>query len=93
VWFTHAEGGGAGCVTDFDCNKTYPSFINTSLGGKNTLTVIALSSTIYLYINGHSVGVVPRSSAEIGGIGVAAFEDGNSTDAIFQNAKLWKLSK
>jgi len=93
VWFTHAHDGGANCVTGFDCNKTYPSFINTSLGGKNTLTAIALSNAIYLYINGHSVGVSLRSSAEVGGIGVVAFEDASPTDATFQNAKLWNITQ
>jgi serine/threonine protein kinase len=92
VWFTHAHDGGANCVTSFDCNKTYPSFINTALGGKNTVTAIVLSNAIYLYINGHSVGVsVHSSSAEVGGIGVVAFEDASPTDAAFQNAKLWKV--
>ena len=81
-------------MTAFDCNKTY-SFINTSLGGQNTLTIIVLSHTIYLYINGQSVGILQRSSSEIGGIGVDAYEDAsgaNTTDAIFSNAKLWVLS-
>jgi serine/threonine protein kinase len=92
VWFTHAHDGGANCVTGFDCNKTYPSFINTTLGGKNTLTAIVLSNAIYLYINRHPVGVSPHSSAGVGGIGVVAFEDQNPTDATFQNAKLWKIA-
>jgi serine/threonine protein kinase len=92
VWFTHAHDGGANCVTGFDCNKTYPTFINTTLGGKNTLTAIVLSNAIYLYINGHPVGVSLHSSAEVGGIGVVAFEDASPTDATFQNAKLWKIA-
>ncbi len=92
VWLTHAHDGGANCVTGFDCNKTYPSFINTALDGTNTLTAIVLSNAIYLYINGHSVGVSRHNSAEVGGIGVVAFEDMSPTDATFQNAKLWKIA-
>lgn len=91
VWFTHAHDGGANCMMGFDCNKTYPSFINTTLGGKNTLTAIVLSNATYLYINGHSVGISLHSSTEVGGIGVVAFEDANPTDTTFQNAKLWKV--
>lgn len=93
VWFTHAEHGGAGCMASaqFNCDRTYP-FVNTAPGAQNTLTIIALSHSIYLYINGQSVGVVPRTSIQAGGIGVTAYEETNPTDVTFQNAKLWVLS-
>jgi serine/threonine protein kinase len=93
VWFTHAEHGGAGCMTSatFNCDRTYP-FVKTAIGAKNTLTIIALSHAIYLYINGQSVGVVPRLSLTSGGIGVVAFEEAISTDVVFSDAKLWVLS-
>jgi hypothetical protein len=92
VWFTHAEHGGAGCMASatFNCDQTYP-FIKADLGAVNTLTVIVLSHNIYLYINGQSVGVVPRPTVMSGGIGVAAFEEAISTDVVFSDAKLWIL--
>ncbi|GHO93381.1 hypothetical protein KSF_034290 [Reticulibacter mediterranei] len=93
VWLTHAEHGGAGCMTSatFNCDQIYP-FVKADLGVENTLTIIALSHTIYLYINGQSVGVVPRLSLTSGGIGVVAFEEAISTDVVFSDAKLWVLS-
>ena len=75
----------------FNCDRTYP-FVKAAIGAENTLTIIALSHTVYLYINGQSVGIVPRLSLTSGGIGVVAFEEATMTDGVFSNAKLWVLS-
>ncbi len=56
-----------------------------------TLTVIALKSILYLYINGQFLVSIPDGTAQSGELGVYAYEFTHSTEALFSNMKVWTL--
>jgi hypothetical protein len=65
--------------------------IKTGLGQTNTLTVIAQSSNIYMYINKQFVGSVNDGTYTSGEIGVFAGDNTNATEVAFSNVRVWNL--
>jgi hypothetical protein len=66
--------------------------IKTGLGQTNTLTVIAQSSNIYMYINQQFVGNANDSTYTSGEIGVFAGVHTNATEAAFSNVRVFAVS-
>jgi len=70
------------------------SFIRTSLNQTNMLTIIALGSSIYLYINQQYITNASDTTYRAGQMGVFG---GNSSEApadvIFSHAQVWNASK
>ena len=64
---------------------------------QNSLTVVAMNASMYLYINKQYVAMVSDSAYSSGNIGLAAtttFNDPNAdlnADVAFNNAQVWKL--
>ncbi|HLH60348.1 MAG TPA: serine/threonine-protein kinase [Ktedonobacteraceae bacterium] len=70
------------------------SYIQKGPGQTNLLAVVAIGTSISLYVNNHLLITVTDSTYSSGQIGVAASESfGNSdtADVVFSNAMLWKL--
>ena len=67
------------------------SAIKTGIGQKNTLTVVARGSTLYLYINKQYVGSASDNTYSSGMLGVFASDSTSNTDVSFSNAQVWTL--
>lgn len=65
--------------------------IKTATGQTNTLTVIARSKNIYLFINKQFVASTTDGSYGAGNIGIFAADNANATDVAFKNARVWTL--
>jgi hypothetical protein len=65
--------------------------INTGSNQPNVLAVIAIGSTIYLYVNRQPLGIVRDSTFSSGEIGLFAVNFSNPTDVAFSYAKVWAL--
>ena len=65
--------------------------INTGLGQRNLIVVIANGSTITVYVNNQKVAVVNDSTYSQGRIGVIAEDEGTPTEVEFRDAKVWTL--
>lgn len=68
------------------------SFARTGLNQPNLLTVIALQSTLYLYVNGQVVAKVNDTTFDTGVIGLVAQKEQGSTGTVevaFSNAQIW----
>lgn len=72
---------------------SYSAAINTVLGGTNTIAVVAINSTYYLYINSTTqyVNTVTDSSYTQGLFGMAVLANADTTTAIFQHARAWTI--
>ena len=72
---------------------SYSAAINTVLGGTNTIAVVAINSTYYLYINSTTqyVNTVTDSSYTQGLFGMAVLANADATTAIFQHARAWTI--
>ena len=66
-------------------------FINQGAEQTNVLTVIAIGSDIYLYINSHFILYERNSTLSVGEIGLSASDFSQSTDAVFYQAEVWRL--
>lgn len=66
--------------------------INTAPGQKNLLTVLARGNAFILFANKVPVFRGSDSTFTNGSIGVAAENEGNSTEAVFSNARIWQYS-
>jgi serine/threonine protein kinase len=73
--------------------SAYSAAINTALGGTNTIAVVAINSTYYLYINSTTqyVNTVTDSSYTQGLFGLAVLANADATTAIFQHARAWTI--
>jgi hypothetical protein len=67
------------------------SAINTGLNQSNLIAVVANGSNIDLYVNNQHVDSVSDSTYSQGEIGVVASSNGNPTEVVFSNAKVWTL--
>ncbi len=67
------------------------SAIKTGLNQSNLVAVLARGSQIYLYVNGQYLASAQDSTYKNGAIGVIAEDDGHPTEALFSDAKVWKL--
>lgn len=68
------------------------SAITTGLNQQNTLTVIARSSSIFIYINTQYVTTLTDSSSTIGAIGMlSGSSSGGTSDVVFSDAQVWTL--
>ena len=65
--------------------------IEPDLGQTNVLTVIAMGSDIYLYVNSRFVKHVRDNTLSVGQIGLSASDYSKSTDVVFQHAEVWNL--
>lgn len=65
--------------------------INQGTGQMNVLTVIAIGSDIYLYINSHFLVHERDSTLSVGEIGLSASDYDKSTDVLFYQAEVWPL--
>src|SRR5579859_6769549 len=65
--------------------------INQGTGQMNVLTVIAIDSDIYLYINSHFIVHEKDSTLSAGEIGLAASDYSKSTNVLFYQAEVWPL--
>jgi hypothetical protein len=65
--------------------------ITTGLGSSNQLAVIAKGKQLYLYVNGQYVNQVVDSTVSSGEIGVAVLDTNAPVDALFSDAKVWKV--
>ena len=65
--------------------------INQGLGQTNVLTVIAIGSDIYLYINSHFIVHERNSTLGVGEIGLSASDYSKSTEVLFYQAEVWPL--
>lgn len=78
-------------------NTTPSSAIKKGKFQQNSLTVVAMNASMYLYINKQYVAMVSDSTYSSGNIGLAAnttFTDPNAdpnADVAFNNAQVWKL--
>ncbi len=63
--------------------------IKTGLGQTNLIAVVANGNTITAYVNGQSLTTVNDSTYSQGQIGVAADDEGNPSEVVFQNARVW----
>lgn len=66
-------------------------FINQGPDQTNVLTVIAIGSDIYLYINSHFIVYERNTTLSVGEIGLSASDFNQSTDAVFSQAEVWRL--
>ncbi len=69
-----------------------PSLIQTNAGQSNQLTVIAIGTTFYLYINQQPAALVHDTTYSAGQIAFDAQSLSGSCDVIFSNVKVWKLA-
>jgi len=67
-----------------------PNF-HTGFGQSNLIAVIAQDNHIALYTNLKYVTDIMDANLGQGQIGVGATEDENPTEAVFTDAKVWKL--
>jgi hypothetical protein len=65
--------------------------ISAGLGSSNQLAVIAKGKQLYLYVNGQYVNQVVDSTLSSGEIGVAVLDTNAPVDALFSDAKVWKV--
>ena len=70
---------------------TSSPFINSGYNQINTLTVVAQTDTMYLYVNGHYINNVKDSLYSNGQIGVVSANGSNLTEVAFSNLKVWEL--
>lgn len=67
-----------------------PTF-QTGAGKTNTITVIGVVNTIYLFINGHYVDTASNNVSSYGYIGVFTNFYKYPSEVAFSNAKIWNL--
>jgi len=67
------------------------SSFSSGFGQKNTLTVIAQGSQIYLYVNQKFLAKILDSTYASGYIGVAASDSTAPAEVVYTNAKIWIL--
>ncbi len=67
------------------------SAIQTGLNQSKTITVVANGSTLDLYVNQQKIDSVRDSTYSHGQVGVIAYNNINSTEAVFSNARVWTL--
>jgi hypothetical protein len=60
-------------------------------GSPNVIAVVAVGNTISLYVNNNLLAKVTDSTYSSGQIGLASSENSNATDAVFSNARVWKI--
>jgi serine/threonine protein kinase len=65
--------------------------IRTGAGQTNILKVVAQGNAISLYVNGQLLTTVHNSASSYGKFGVFGVDFANSTDAAFNNARVWQL--
>jgi len=70
------------------CRSSQNAFHRT-LGKKNTITIIALGNTIYLYSNGQFVDSARNTSNATGHIGLFANAYHNTVEVLFSTFKVW----
>ncbi len=73
---------------------TSSSAIHQGLGQTNIITVVARGNTITLYVNHQQITSVTDGTFSHGQIGVTASPytgNGHPTEAVFSNARVWKL--
>jgi hypothetical protein len=70
----------------------YSAAITPGLGQQNTVAVIAVQSTLDLYVNQQYVASVTDSSLSSGEIGVVAYDTNAPTEIVFSNAQVWDLT-
>ncbi len=70
------------------CRSSQNAFHRT-LGKKNTITIIALGNTIYLYSNGQFVDSARNTSNATGHIGLFANAYHNTVEVLFSTFKAW----
>jgi hypothetical protein len=69
---------------------TAPTF-HTGVGQANTITVIGVGETIYLYVNGDYVDTASNNVSGYGYIGVFTNFYKNPSEVAFSKAKVWNL--
>jgi eukaryotic-like serine/threonine-protein kinase len=67
------------------------SAIKTGPNQSNLVAVLARGSQISIYVNGQYLVSVQDSTYKSGAIGVIAENDGHPTEALFSDAKVWRL--
>ena len=67
------------------------SLIVTGTNQPNVVSAIAQGTSIYLFVNNKYVDHVSDSTYQSGQVGVYADSDANEVDAMFRNARVWKL--
>ncbi len=65
--------------------------VKQGLNQTNLVTVIVKGNAITLYVNHQEIDSVTDNTFSHGGIGVIAYEVSNSTEAVYSNAKVWRL--
>ena len=73
---------------------TSSSAIHQGLGQTNIIAVVAQGNTITLYVNHQQITSVTDGTFSHGQIGVTASPyagNGHPTEAVFSNARVWKL--
>ena len=60
-------------------------------GQPNLMAVVALNDNITMYTNHHRLASVVDTTFSSGQIGVVAADDGNPTEVLFANARVWTL--
>lgn len=65
--------------------------IKTGSGKKNTLTIVARNSKLYLYINKQFLANVSDNAYTSGQLGLFAGDSKDATETSFQNLKVWTL--
>jgi hypothetical protein len=61
-------------------------------GATNTLTLIEQGPQCYFYVNGRFVVQVQDSTLQEGSAGVLAGDEGNATEVVYTNEKIWDLN-
>lgn len=88
----YAGGSAGGLANEKLLASATSSAIVTGLNQQNTLTVIARSSSIYLYINKQYVTTLTDSSSTIGAIGMlAGSSSGGTSNVTYSDAQVWTL--
>ncbi len=68
-------------------------FIKTGLNQTNLIAIVADGSNIYLYVNQHYINRTSDTTYQSGAIGVFAEDStSSSTEVVFSQAQVWKLS-
>ena len=73
--------------------SSYSAAINPVLGATNTIAIVAVNSTFYLYINSTTqyVNTVSDNSYTQGLFGLAVLANADATTAVFEHARAWTV--
>jgi len=71
--------------------NTYTQSINQGLNATNLIAVVARGSNITLYVNHQLVDSVTDTTYKAGVVGLIATDEGNSTEVVYRNARVWKF--